>query len=860
MTERVFPEAFEELRAFLAYEAKDDGGFRLWGLESQHWVKGKHWKERPKHTLAELRAALDERKDWHLAFFPDGMPYAVLDFDFKKLDALIDSLSDEDRLRLGPKVDASRAMMDDWLAELQEYTYVATSKSRNGYHAILEYPWNRRRIETGEGHPLDLLGAGFVVLTGWSCGHNVIAKPWPDHATSIQFHWPDDGREAAGLGEVWFGGRKLTLHEPPLDEAELIGIDEVRGRLLRLNPRYAWHLHGAADAYAPSPDQRRHQPRMDMLQGLALVTYGMAGASEIIWEVACSAWFATHHTPAASNSNKDRFENRSKVRWIKQREIPIAIALAHQQRVSEKEQADSARELVSGLAARPPGPRADFDPPLDTFLLCQIERVFVSSLAIPNLDEVAGTLPFWSRLNVVLFNGILASSVLKPYGGSCTPSFFLIGGTGEGKATPGAFFLSIMGTFSGVPKKFDIRSSATSGAAFRDNLEDGRLIFLTLEEGKEFLVKAAAASASAAGDNSIQSYLPNALAGQPTAGNMRAAINRGFETKPVNNPLLAMLLSIQPEFVQEAVNDPKVSALSLVTGGIFGRMVAVEAPAKGEFDPDIYIGRDVYFRPESAFLRHLVRAADKTDFPKAIETGETNTAAFKQWLFSDLPRMGLADKAKNRLRQLSLVYAIQHAFARSVTQGHYEQFCKLYAPRSQGIMQADGTLTYPHRQGDILEQGPDLISFYPAKPGVQQVHIELHTALTDADHAYGKAIITAHARCLTRVFRDDFAPQIAPTLLEEVLMLKLRRAIEDDADAERPLGTVSKRTVTRAAGMGQGVAQKVSGDEVVAFLDRISAAGVITRKDKRSFTYTDATIAHINAYLDDHARNDKTSK
>ena len=321
---------------------------------------------------------------------------------------------------------------------------------------------------------------------------------------------------------------------------------------------------------------------------------------------------------------------------------------------------------------------------------------------------------------------------------------------------------------------------------------------------------------------------------------MRAAINRSNETKPVNNPLLAMLLSIQPEFVREAMSDPKVSALSLVTGGIFGRMVALEAPAKREFEPDIYIGRDVYYRPETAFLRHLVRAADKTDFAKAIETGETNTGAFKQWLFSDLPRMGLADKAKNRLRQLSLVYAIQHAFARSVTQDRYDEFCKLYAPRSQGMAQADGGVVYPQRQGDVLEQGPDLISFYPPKPGVQQVHIELPTALSDADYTYGKAIITAHARCLTRVFRDDFAPQLAPTLLEEVLMLKLRRAIEDDADANRPLGTVSKRSVMRAAGMGQGVAQKVSGEDVAAFLEQLCATGVIARKDKRAFTYTDS--------------------
>ena len=112
-------------------------------------------------------------------------------------------------------------------------------------------------------------------------------------------------------------------------------------------------------------------------------------------------------------------------------------------------------------------------------------------------------------------------------------------------------------------------------------------------------------------------------------------------------------------------------------------------------------------------------------------------------------------------------------------------------------------------------------------------------------------MITAHAKCLARLFRDDFAPQIAPDLLEEILMRKLRKAIEDDADADRPQGSIGKRSVMRAAGMGQGIAQKVSGDEVMAFLERICAAGVIKRRDKRTFIYTDTTIDHINAYLDD---------
>ena len=521
MTERIFPAEFENMRAFLVYETKVDGDFTLWGFADGEWKKGKHWADRPKHTLSELREMLDARPSWHLAFFPEGTPFAVLDFDFKKFDAKVANLSEDELVRLGPKIVANRTMMDDWLAELQQYTYVAVSKSRNGHHAVIEYPCNRRRIETSEGHPLDLLGAGFVVLTGWSCGHGEITKPWPDHAADIKSLWPGDDREAADIGEVWFKGEKLALHEPALLEVDPIGIDQIRDRLLNLNPRYAWHLEGDAQGYSPSPSHRRHQPRIDLLQGLALVTYGMPDAANLIWDVISSSWFATDHTPAASNSNKDRFENRAKVRWIKQREIPVAMALAHRQRLRERQDADASRILVERLSARPASEPVEFDPPLDAFLLNHIEQVFVSTLAIPHLDEVARTLPFWTRLNVVLFNGLLASSVLKSFGGSCTPSFFLIGGTGEGKSTPAAFFLSIMGGFKGLPEKFQIRSGATSGAAFRDNLEDGRLFFLILEEGKEFLVKAASASASAAGDNSIQSYLPNAIAGQPTAGNMQ---------------------------------------------------------------------------------------------------------------------------------------------------------------------------------------------------------------------------------------------------------------------------------------------------------------------------------------------------
>lgn len=121
-------------------------------------------------TLSELDEMLDARPNWHLAFFPEGTPYAVLDFDFKKFGALVASLPADELARLGSKIDANRLMMEEWRSELEEYTYVAVSKSKNGNHGIIEYPCNRRRIETSEGHPLDLLGAGFIVLTGWSCG------------------------------------------------------------------------------------------------------------------------------------------------------------------------------------------------------------------------------------------------------------------------------------------------------------------------------------------------------------------------------------------------------------------------------------------------------------------------------------------------------------------------------------------------------------------------------------------------------------------------------------------------------------------------------------------------------------------
>lgn len=161
MTERNFPSAFDELPAFLIYEPKADGDFALWGSEHGEWKKGKHWADRPKHTVAELREFLDARPSWHLAFFPEGTPFAVLDFDFKKFDATVANLSNDELVRLGEKINANRTMMDDWLSELQQYTYVAVSKSRNGHHAVIEYPCNRRRIETSEGHPLDLLGAGF---------------------------------------------------------------------------------------------------------------------------------------------------------------------------------------------------------------------------------------------------------------------------------------------------------------------------------------------------------------------------------------------------------------------------------------------------------------------------------------------------------------------------------------------------------------------------------------------------------------------------------------------------------------------------------------------------------------------------
>lgn len=583
---RQYPTEFNSLAAFLVVELSADGRFKFTGAETHEgvakWVTHAAWKERPKNTVAQLKAYLQycdtlEGRTFHLAFFPEGTPYAVIDFDYKNFDKKLASLTAEEAVRLKPKADANRAMMDDWLADLKERTYVAESKSTGGYHAIVEHPTNRRGIQNS-GLPIDILGGGFIILTGRSVGHPELSSSTPDDEHTIKTYWPslDDESILAEMGTLLFAGKAVSIHDTPVTTKESVSAEVIIERMMTWKDA-PWYLAGKGDMPSKARGSN-HTPRMAFLSLLAHATYGMPDAPELIWDIISNSYFALTHTPATSNTNKRRFTTPSQVNYIRRREIPLALGLIHADEVPKHAAAEakiahmlpSLARMHEGTRARTAAARAATEaaraaaaPPPNDRKVPTIPDVPPYEAAYKVLqsyrDNQSKPHEGWEKISTFLLLGAAVGSYCK----GVAPAIVVIGGSGTGKANPKKHFNAVAFQKFGDEPFYDITSNATQGEAFRDGVSDKTMYVGLFDEAGSVL------EGIGSGDprySSYQAFLPSVIDGDTINRSSRAKSSSQHQNIAVKNPRAALYFAMQPSYVAGYLDEYGIN------NGIVGRM------------------------------------------------------------------------------------------------------------------------------------------------------------------------------------------------------------------------------------------------------------------------------------------------
>lgn len=836
MFNRQFPPALSELRNFLLWRRKGDT-FQLGHFEDNEWLWNRSYLDRPRHILADLMPSLltlddDGQPKYHAAFCPEGSGFAVLDFDYKTFAVLSEKYPDK-----AGQIEANRGMMDAWREQLAGYTFVEESKTPGCFHALLAYPNARRSIGAdANGNeiklPLDLLGTGFVVLTGYAQNDFDVAAPQPDDLSMIESYWDKASGDPAPLGQIWFGKgenrRLIEVNAPPIYEHEDAEIDAIRERVAKFGPAYAWYLNGEGDCPVKS-GAHNHVPRLDFLQAIASVCYGMVSANELIWQVISTSYFATDYTPATSNSNKRRFENPSQVRWIKSKEIPLALGLAHQKAISDKAIVDDFRPQVERLIAGSIAKRANSR---DLAIAAKLHKDLPTTVSIAVPDNfwfrhiqktfakyVSAPAPFWEQVTAMFCTGILAGSFIKGSGSAITPAIVTIGGTGVGKATPHDFLDRIFREGS-RPPFFDFVGSFSSGQAIRDNVADDRHLIVRMEEAKAFFEEVGSNQQKR---SAVQEFLPNALLGKPLQRGIRANLSKDAANAHVARPLLSLLLGIQPDLLRNAFDFEQI------TGGVFGRMVFLPAPPKNRLDPDIYILPIETTDPDVAFIRAVFIAVRHAAAVPCVNvpTELYNTSDYKRRLDQAVGYLGAAEEVFHRMRQQSLNYALHNLFARSITSDNYDAFVKSYGPNS-GI---------EHH--------------YFGFSNTSQNRLILPTSLAEEDLEYGLSVMAAYGKTLVHFLEDDTGPQVDEFARLKTRTKGLKRAIEE---AQKSGGdTISPSIAARKAGAGVGKGNKgtskVDKDEMTAWFEQVYGQAGMRCVKTGTWQFTAQTIEFVNGLL-----------
>jgi hypothetical protein len=841
MFKRQFPAALNELRNFLLWRRKGSS-FQLGHFDGTNWIWNRSYLDRPMLTLDELRPPLEALDDdgnpmFHAAFCPEGTDIAVIDFDFKKFDELAAKYPDKP-----DQIAKTREMMDAWQAQLSEYTFVEQSKTQGCYHALVSYPHARRSIGAdADGNeiklPLDLLGSGFVVLTGDAQNDFDAAAPQPDDLSMIESYWDKASGDPAPMGQVWFGKgenrRLIELNAPPIYEHEDADIDVVRERVANFGAAYAWYLNGDGDCPVKS-GVHNHVPRMAFLQAIAKVCYGMPNANELIWEVISTSHFAIHYTPATSNSNKRRFENPSQVKWIKNKEIPLALGLAHEAALADKAIIDDFRPkaellLLTSEAKREQEraqavvaklqPAAQLSVEInmpDNFWFQHVQKTFRKYISTET--------PFWERTTAMFCTGILASSFMKGSGSAITPAIVTIGGTGVGKATQHDFLDRIFRELS-RPPFFDFVGSLASGQAIRDGISNDWHLIVRIEEAKAFFEELGSNQQKR---SSVQEFLPNALLGKPLLRGIRANSSKEHANAYVERPLLSMLLGIQPDLLRNAFDFEQI------TGGVFGRMVFLPAPPKRRLDPDVYVLPVNTADPDVAFIRAIFYAvAGSAFFDRVnIPTEDYNTSEYKARLDQAVGYLGAAEEVFHRMRQQSLSYALHNLFARSITREHYDAFIAAYKANP----------SIEHR-------------YFGFKESVQ-CQLKLPEELEPADLEYGLSVMAAYGKTLVYFLEDETGPQIDEFVRIKTKAKGLRKAIEEAQ--VQAVDTISPSIAARKAGAGVGKGNKgtskVDTEEMLAWFEQIRSRAGLRCIKTGTWQFTDVTVEFLNGLLNDVQR------
>jgi hypothetical protein len=555
---RNFPEEILDLEAFLIWQ-RTPTGWTLLHYDGTNWERGMHWKERKKHTLRWILQnpfmdQLDEKGDhkYHVAMVLDGTGFVCVDFDYATYARLLDESDLENKKRLI----AGRDHMDGWRATLD--TYGEESKTKGNYHYLFKLDREVRKIKDDTKRPIDFIGRGLLILTGFRTTAQAVKAPSADDLEMFDQFWPERGGDVP-FGMLNFGGKLIDLNPAPHTTCEDRPYAELKTHLTTLLP---WYMTGEG---AP-PVSELHEMRMNLLVHAAEWAYGMPSARDLVWEALLDCYLPTYHA-ATSDKNKDRFSNKAKLRYMQAKEVAQALGTAHNNHASvgvknnifnmvtasqvkqATERAAAQQKAASGaVIVEPRGKRT---PPVfptlpDLGLFKLIKEGAVSNMIGP-------AAPLWQDIHTLW----LAQHVISHYtwasGTRMCPQALVSALSGTGKSAIDDLLLDFE-TVQGYGQNKRAGGSIGSGAGIRAALVEGVYTTVTSEECGSDLKRIFSAEAKGH-DRDARETMIQAINKRIVKPHLLGQSNQSYSDKVISGFMYASHLATQPHNMVDIVNE-----------------------------------------------------------------------------------------------------------------------------------------------------------------------------------------------------------------------------------------------------------------------------------------------------------------
>lgn len=548
---RNFPAELLDLEAFLLWQPTKTG-WTLLHFNGTQWVAGTSWKDRQKHTLRWLIENTEAYIDngFHVAMVLDGTGYACLDFDYSAYAEAYEKAEDKARFEAG------KIHMDSWLEQLKSYTYCSQSKTPGNFHCLLRMNREARKIKDVGKRPIDFIGQGLLILTGYCDTALPIAEPEADDLAMIEQFFPFDGGDVP-FGSMNFGGKIIELAPTPHEANEDGDFQDLKAHLIERMP---WYMTGQGDA----PRGELHALRMNLMVTAAEWAYGMPSANEFVWQALWESYLPTYHAQT-SEKNRDRFTNQAKIRYMQRKEVAQAMGIAHSnlEPVKLTARANVARTLQHTIAKKAAAVAQVYEaeveipnqtgrkPPVFPTLPDAGLFKLVKEGAVANMIGPAA--PLWQDIHTLWLTQHVISHYTWASGTRMCPQALVSALSGTGKSAIDDLLLDFeTAHYYGQNKRAG--GSIGSGAGIRAALKEGVYTTVTSEECGSDLKRIFSADAKGH-DRDARETMIQAINKRIVKPHLLGQSNAAYSETAISGFMYASHLATQPHNIVDIVNE-----------------------------------------------------------------------------------------------------------------------------------------------------------------------------------------------------------------------------------------------------------------------------------------------------------------